>query len=1117
MLDLKNLLNKEQYEGATTIEGQVLILAGAGSGKTRVLTHRIAHMVEDLNIAPYNILAITFTNKAAKEMKDRVRALIGECAENMWISTFHSTCVKILRREIDKIGYKSSFTIYDSSDQKTLVKECMKTVNINDKDISEQEIISKIGKAKDRMQTARSFKLENESNFRENKIADVYEMYQKRLKENNALDFDDLIFKTVELFKSNPETLEFYQRKFKYIMVDEYQDTNGAQYELVKLLASKYKNICVVGDDDQCLVEGTMVSTENKDVEIEKLMKEDLVRVASGNGETSLLKISDINKKKYCGKIVKITTKNNRVIKATPNHISFGKISLEEDKYYVYLMYKSGFGYRIGQTSSVRSRDDRDASGLAIRLNGEQADKMWIIKVCDTKGDATYYEQYYSVKYGIPTVVFNSRGRNITISQEQIEKMFKEIDTINAAEKLMEDEFLYNEYPHHLSNAVIRGDSIRKRVNLSFFGGKKSVQRGIYSHRIGLNSSGDDSKNKFIEAGFNVRDGQRNTYRVETERALYDEAEEFARKLSMVEENFEIVKKAKLSNDKSFMFMPIGSFKPGMSIAVQDNEKIEEDIVISVELEDYDGYVYDLNIDNARNYIANGIVVHNCIYQWRGADIKNILDFEKDYPDAKVIKLEQNYRSKGNILNAANVVIVNNSNRKSKALRTEQELGSKIKVYRAYSDSDEGDFVGKQILDIRKNEDKKYNDFAILYRTNAQSRIFEESFRRKGIPYKIVGGTRFYDRKEIKDILAYLKVLINPQDDISIRRIINVPKRSIGDATVNKIQDFADSFELNMWDALSEVRSIPTLTPRNVSCIDPFVQLMENLMILSETTPVSMLIETILEDTGYMDQLKKSNEIEDKSRIENLKELVSDAVDFEKNSEDKSLSAYLEKVSLVQDTDKIEDEDDSVVLMTVHSAKGLEFPVVFMVGMENGIFPGSASFEKESEMEESRRLCYVGITRAKEILFMTSAEVRRVFGKTVAYSQSDFINEIKPDLKEYVSVEKTGIKSRESFINKSSYNNPHSLRNNMTRTVSGSGLNVSRPNAIGSSSIGNVYSGEYISVAEATMGRKVMHEKFGVGTIVSVQNSGDDKKLTIAFDKQGVKVLLLSFAKLKMI
>ena len=757
MLDLKNLLNKEQYEGATTVEGQVLILAGAGSGKTRVLTHRIAHMVEDLNIAPYNILAITFTNKAAKEMKDRVKALIGESAENMWISTFHSTCVRILRREIDKIGYKSSFTIYDSSDQKTLIKECMKAVNINDKDISEQEIMSKIGKAKDRMQSSRSYKLEHESNFRENKIADVYEMYQKRLKENNALDFDDLIFKTVELFKNNPETLEFYQRKFKYIMVDEYQDTNGAQYEFVKLLASKYKNICVVGDDDQS------------------------------------------------------------------------------------------------------------------------------------------------------------------------------------------------------------------------------------------------------------------------------------------------------------------------------------------------------------------------IYAWRGADIRNILDFEKDYPDAKVIKLEQNYRSKGNILNAANVVIVNNANRKSKVLRTEQELGSKIKIYRAYSDSDEGDFVGKQIVDIKNKEDKRYSDFAVLYRTNAQSRIFEESFRRKGIPYKIVGGTRFYDRKEIKDILAYLKVLINPQDDISIKRIINVPKRSIGDATVNKVQEFAESFELNIWDALSEIRSIPTLTPRNVSCIEPFVQMMENLMILSETTPVSMLIETILEDTGYMEQLKKSNEIEDKSRIENLKELVSDAVDFEKNSEDKSLSAYLEKVSLVQDTDKMEDEDESVVLMTVHSAKGLEFPTVFMVGMENGIFPGSASFEKESEMEESRRLCYVGITRAKETLFMTSAEVRRVFGKTVAYSQSDFINEIKPELKEYVSAEKTAMKSRESFINKSSYNNPHSLRNTINRSVSGSGLSASRVNTFSGPQSGSNGSGDYISADEATLGRKVMHDKFGVGTIVSVQNSGNDKKLTIAFDKQGVKVLLLSFAKLKMI
>ncbi|NFA43663.1 DNA helicase PcrA [Clostridium botulinum] len=749
-MELKSLLNKEQYEGAITIDGQLLILAGAGSGKTRVLTYRMAHMIEDMGIAPYNILAITFTNKAAKEMKDRVISLIGSKAENMWISTFHSTCVRILRREIDKIGYTSNFTIYDTSDQKVLIKECMKLLNINDKDISDQEILSKIGKAKDTMQTAQSFMRQNESNFREKKIAEAYEMYQRRLKENNALDFDDLIFKAVELFKSNPEVLDFYQNKFKYIMVDEYQDTNGAQYELIKLLASKYKNICVVGDDDQC------------------------------------------------------------------------------------------------------------------------------------------------------------------------------------------------------------------------------------------------------------------------------------------------------------------------------------------------------------------------IYQWRGADIQNILDFEKDYPNAKVIKLEQNYRSKSNILNAANVVIVNNANRKSKVLRTEQEAGDKIKIYRAFSDSDEGDFVSKQIAEIKSKENKEYKDFAILYRTNAQSRIFEESLRRRGIPYKIVGGTRFYDRKEIKDILAYLKAIVNPRDDVSLKRIINVPKRSIGDATVSKIQEFANSFELDMWDALMEVRTIPTLTPRNANNIEVFTNLMEEFMSLSESAPISVLIESILKDTGYLKQLEASKEIEDKSRIENLKELVSDAVDFEKNNEDKSLAAYLEKVSLVQDTDKIEEQEDTIVLMTVHSAKGLEFPVVFMVGMENGIFPGNMSFEKESEMEESRRLCYVGITRAKETLFMTSAEVRRVFGRTVAYSQSDFINEIKPDLKEYVSGNRigsgNGSNSNVKTQKNDSYNNPHSLRSTIRKEFSKpSNMSVNDNNS------------EYLNANEITLGRKIQHEKFGVGTIVSVQGSGDDKKLTIAFDKQGVKNLMLSFAKLKAI
>lgn len=756
-MDLKSLLNKEQYEGATTIDGQVLILAGAGSGKTRVLTYRMAHMIEDLGIYPYKILAITFTNKAAKEMKDRVKKLVGDKAEDMWISTFHSTCVRILRREIEHLGYKKNFTIYDSSDQKTLITECMKSLDINDKDINPREVMGKISRAKDKMQGPESFKREFESNFRENKIADVYLMYQKKLKENNAMDFDDLISKTVELFKKNSDILEFYQRKFQYIMVDEYQDTNGAQYELVKLLAAKYKNLCVVGDDDQC------------------------------------------------------------------------------------------------------------------------------------------------------------------------------------------------------------------------------------------------------------------------------------------------------------------------------------------------------------------------IYMWRGADVSNILDFEKDYPNAKLIKLEQNYRSKDNILQAANTVIKNNANRKSKVLRTEQESGDKIKIYRAFDDKSEGDFVSKVIADLKLKEKRKYDDFAILYRTNAQSRIFEESLRRRGIAYKIVGGTKFYDRKEIKDILCYLKVILNPQDDISLKRIINVPKRSIGNATVTKVQDFVDEYGLNLWDGLVEAGNIPTLTSRNTSTLSKFTELMDNFIDLSETIPVSQLIETILEDTGYMHELENSKEIEDKSRIENLKELVSDAVDFEKTSEDKSLSAYLEKVSLVQDTDKLEEEEEgegSVVLMTVHSAKGLEFPIVFMVGMEDGLFPSLSDLQSESQMEEARRLCYVAITRAKEKLYITSAEVRRVFGRTVSYSQSQFISEIDLKLREYInerSMENNT--SNSSFRKPSAYNNPHSLRNQ--RSAAGYLYTEKLSSNVNSSS--NLDDSEVLTSDKVTMGMKVKHDKFGIGTVVSVVPAGKDKKLTIAFDRQGVKTLMLSFAKLKMV
>ena len=1122
-MDLKNLLNREQYKAATTVNGPLLILAGAGSGKTRVLTYRIAHMIEDLKIYPSQILAITFTNKAAKEMKDRVRSLVGNEADNMWISTFHSSCVRILRREIDKIGYNKNFTIYDSADQKTLINQCIKLVGINDKDITDREIISKIGDQKDKLITAQEFKRQNEKNFRLNKVAEVYLLYQKKLKENNALDFDDLIFKTVELFKKHEDVLEFYQRKFKYIMVDEYQDTNKAQYEFTRLLAREHKNICVVGDDDQCFPEGSLINIGDGEVPIETIKENDEVLCAGGNGDVLKGKVEKILKKKYKGAMVTLTTKSGKTIKATPNHITFAKLNIEDKAYYVYLMYKRGMGYRVGQTQTVRSRKNGEkTNGLFIRLNQEKADKMWILRSCKDKSEAAYYEQYFSSKYGIPTAVFYAKGRNISLDQQQLDKLFSEINTYEAADKLFQDNYLSEEYPHHFANAVIRGESSRRIVNISFFSCKKSLESNYYSHRISFITSGEEVKKEMVSKGFSVRKEKGATWRIETERRNYEDAEDFAKKIIQTYQGLDIIRKAKLTEDKTFYFMPFGNLRSGMSIAVNHNGKIIEDIVKKVEFKEYDGDVYDLSVPNLRQYICENVVVHNCIYGWRGADIRNILDFEKDYSDAKVIKLEENYRSKANILSAANGVIENNPHEHVKTLRTSNAAGEKIKIYRSYSDMEEAEFVASEIKKMIESENRNYSDFSILYRTNAQSRLFEDIFIKRHLPYRIIGGLKFYDRKEIKDIMAYLKLICNPLDSISLKRVINVPKRSIGGTTVGKIEKFANEVEECLYNSILDARSIPGLTPRSVSSIEKFTSIINSFIIRKAEIPVSTLIEELLSQTGYIQELKKSNDLQDETRIENLQELVSAAVDFENNSEDKTLAAFLEKTALVADVDNYDEEANTIVMMTVHSAKGLEFPVVFMVGMENGIFPGTASLTNYTEMEESRRLAYVGITRAKEQLYMTSAQSRRVFGRTVSYGESDFILEIPKDLREKVSLDMTNNKfSGNKSNNNRNWNNTNGFSSKVqdipakhnvfsTFTSKASVETIKTSSALEKQL-------KLLTESEATVGRKVKHVKFGIGTIVTVNKKGTDINLTIAFQNMGIKTLRLDMAPLELI
>jgi DNA helicase-2/ATP-dependent DNA helicase PcrA len=693
-----------QKEAVVTTEGPLLILAGAGSGKTRVITYRIAYLIKEKGVSPHNILAITFTNKAAEEMKSRVEDLLGYVGD-LWISTFHSACVRILRRDIDKIGYDRNFVIFDTTDQKALVQECLKDLNLSEKQYPVKTVLNAISSAKDKMVYPEEYVDFFGDTYRNRKIKDIYALYQEKLKKINALDFDDIIIKTIELFRQNPDILEFYQRKFKYIMVDEYQDTNAPQYHFVNLLAQRHRNLCVVGDDDQS------------------------------------------------------------------------------------------------------------------------------------------------------------------------------------------------------------------------------------------------------------------------------------------------------------------------------------------------------------------------IYGWRGADVKNILNFEKDYPDAKVIKLEQNYRSTKTILNAANSVIDNNIYRKKKVLWTQNEEGDRIILCELENEREEAEFVIQEIMRIKEKEGRSFRDFAILYRTNAQSRPFEEVLIKLRIPYKVVGAFRFYDRKEIKDILAYLRLIVNPYDDISFKRIVNVPKRGIGPATLEALEDTARERDTSLFFAVDYVKNV-----RNKVSLVEFKEFILDLMAKKDSMSVSDLIKYILDATGYIEDLKRNYE-DSEERIENLGEFLNAAYEFEQSSDDRSLEAFLSSITLVSDIDIAGEIGESVVLMTLHSAKGLEFPVVFMVGMEEGLFPSYNSFDNYEDLEEERRLCYVGITRSKEKLYLTYARQRNLYGRSSYTSCSRFIREIPQHL-----LIKYGEKS-------------------------------SKPDNTAVNTFSETYNKSF------SLGDKVEHKIWGIGTIVKVEG----EEITVAFPSVGIKKLDLKFAPIKAI
>lgn len=731
-------LNSMQQEAVYHTEGPVLILAGAGSGKTRVLTHRIAYLIEEKGINPWNIMAITFTNKAAQEMRERVDKIVGFGSESIWVSTFHSSCVRILRRYIDRLGYDNNFTIYDTDDQKTVIKEVCKRLNIDTKMYKERSLMAAISSAKDELVSPEEFRLNASAStdWGSQTVARVYDAYQKQLKQNNALDFDDLIVKTVELFQNCPEVLDSYQERFRYIMVDEYQDTNTAQFKFVSLLASKYKNLCVVGDDDQS------------------------------------------------------------------------------------------------------------------------------------------------------------------------------------------------------------------------------------------------------------------------------------------------------------------------------------------------------------------------IYKFRGANIGNILGYENVFPDAKVIKLEQNYRSTQNILQAANEVIKNNLGRKDKTLWTANEQGTPLHFRQFQNGYEEAEYIAGDISQKVREGNYEYKECAILYRTNAQSRLFEEKFLLANIPYKIVGGVNFYARKEIKDLLAYLKTVDNARDDVAVRRIINVPKRGIGATTMDKVQTYAQEMGISFYDALKEADQIGTLG-RSAVKVRPFVDFIQKFRSQVEFLSVSELLQKIIDETGYVAELEAENTEESQARIENIDELISKAVSYEEESESPTLSGFLEEVALIADIDSVDDNDNRVLLMTLHSAKGLEFPNVYLAGMEDGMFPSYMTIvgDDPTELEEERRLCYVGITRAMKELTLTAAQQRMIRGETQYNKVSRFIREIPRELVEL------GREPKERKIMAMPQSNNTYAR--MRQTYS---KNTFSPKTF------EVKKAEGLSYG---VGDTVRHIKFGTGTVLAVVDGGKDYEVTVDFDKVGIKKMFASFAKLK--
>ncbi len=1073
-------LNSEQARAVQTTEGPFLILACAGSGKTKTLTHRIAYIIAQQRATPYNILAVTFTNKAAKEMRERVAQLLGENADNRsfmpYMGTFHGICVRLLRQDGEYIGVPKNFVIFDESDRVSAIKQASKMVHLDEKSFPAKTLGGIISSAKNELVAPREYDGTARSPM-QRAAAQVYPLYQKILRENNALDFDDLIGKTVHLFEAHQEVRDKWRTQFRYIMVDEYQDTNAAQYKLIKLLTSKSNNIAVVGDDWQCLLPGTQIAGVDGDKPVETIMPGDMVRTATGYGKSGLFPVTGRKESEYKGMAVRIVTRGGHQIVCTPNHLLFARWQ-PTNQYFVYLMQAADKGYRIGIAQGTRFDGKRNDIGLRVRANQERADRMWVLRVCATRQEAQYHEALLAYKYGIPMLVFRAyANRTMQFGQEYIDAIYQEIDTPKRARELMHDENLLFDYPHFMPQATSRNGTKKLNLNLVMFGDKRTTTQSPWSaSRVSSNTTDKSDLAAFEQLGYRVRAGRAGTVRTEIHNLDYGKLERLIDEVSKRSAGDVRIARGAFMTDKKSNFTPASHVRIGMLVPVLVHGEVVDDEVVLVEQVPYKGKVYDLDIGTTHNYSAGGIIVHNSIYSWRGADFRNILNFERDYPDAAIIKLEQNYRSTQAILEAAHKVITKNQQRSDKKLWTDSGRGHEVTVLQVANERAEGEAVIRRVqraVDVRA---RRYQDVAVLYRTNAQSRSIEETFIRYGVPYRIVGGQRFYDRKEIKDVVSYLRLLYQPEDTVSFGRVINVPTRGIGTTSVQKFLAWKSAQKLSLADALKSVQEHPDLTPKAKRGFLEFGDMLAVLRDRSADTLLPVLLDDLLRRIDYFAYLHDGTP-QGESRAENVRELVSVTQGYQ----DLGLDGFLEEMALMSDIDRAEFSQDAVTLMTMHAAKGLEFPVVFLVGMEESIFPHSRALYDQTEMEEYRRLCYVCITRSKEEIYLSYATSRMLYGGVQHNPPSRFLSEIDA-----------------SFQTDSI-------------SLGGASWQHVSDDIVYDDVVQQQFSDEPQYVPDLHEGDTVRHAAFGVGSVMEIE--GDN--VVVYFKGKGAKKLNISFAPLE--